>query len=104
MPAATALSAFAGDSLRQNGRGRGAVAGLVVGLRGDFAHHLRAHVFDLVGKFDFLGDGDAVFGDARSAEALFDHDVAALGTERDFDRVGEHVDATQHFFAGIGAE
>jgi hypothetical protein len=40
----------------------------VVGLGGDFAQHLRAHVLELVFEFDFLGDGHAVLGDARSAE------------------------------------
>ena len=61
------FAAFLNDCLRQNGGGRGAVAGDVVGLGGDFAQHLRAHVFELVFKFDFLGDGDAVLGDARRA-------------------------------------
>ena len=45
---------------------------------GDFAHHLRAHVLELVGELDFLGDGDAVLGDARRAERLVEDDVAAL--------------------------
>ena len=39
------------------------VAGGVVGLGGDFAQHLRAHVLEFVFEFDFLGDGDAVLGD-----------------------------------------
>jgi len=69
--------AFLDDRLRQNGRGRGAVAGDVVGLRSNFADHLRAHVFELVFKLDFLGDGDAVLGDARGAERLVDDDVTA---------------------------
>ena len=98
------LGAFAHDGLRQNGGGGGAVAGLVVGLGGDFAHHLRAHIFELVGQFDFLGDGDAVLGDARRAEALVEHDVAALGAERDLHGVGENVDAAQQLLAGVGAE
>jgi hypothetical protein len=59
------LGAFAHDRLGEHGGGGGAVAGQIVGLGGDFAHHLRAHVFELVLKFDFLGDGDAVLGDAR---------------------------------------
>jgi hypothetical protein len=42
------LGAFADDRLGQNGGGGGAVAGDVVGLGGDFAHHLRAHVLELV--------------------------------------------------------
>ena len=60
------LQAFADDGLGQNGGRRGAVTGDVVGLGGDFAHHLRAHVLELVFKFDFLGDGDAVLGGARA--------------------------------------
>ena len=73
-------------------------------LRGDFAHHLRAHVFELVGQLDFLGDRHAVLGDARGAEGFVDDDVTAFGAERDFDGVGENVDAAQHALAGIAAE
>src|SRR4030095_3208720 len=47
------LHAFANDRLGQNGGGGGAVAGDVVGLRGDFAQHLRAHVLELVLELDF---------------------------------------------------
>src|SRR4030088_1936378 len=70
----------------------------------DFAHHLRAHVFKLVVKLDFLGDGDAVLGDAGSAERLIEHDVAALGTERHLHSVIEDVDTAQHAIAGLDAE
>ena len=98
------LGAFADDRLGQHGRGGGAVAGDVVGLRGHFAHHLRAHVLELVLELDLLGDGDAVLGDARRAEALVDHDVAALGAERDLHGVGEDVDAAQHALARVAAE
>ena len=98
------LVAFLDDRLGQNGRGRGAVAGDVVGLRSDFADHLGAHVLELVFKLDFLGDGDAVLGDARCAERLVDDDVAALGAERDLHGVGEDVDAAQHALAGVAGE
>ena len=98
------LGALADDRLRQHGRGRGAVAGEVVGLRGHLAHHLRAHVLELVGELDLLGDGHAVLGDARRAEALVEHDVAALGAERHLHRVGQDVDAAQHPLARIGTE
>ena len=104
MPAATDLAAFAHDGAGEHGRGGGAVAGHVIGLGGDFAHHLRAHVLELVGKFDFLGHGHAVLGRARSAEALVDHDIAALGAQRHLHGVGEDVDAAQHLLAGVGAE
>ena len=66
-------------------------------LGGDLAHHLRAHVLELVVELDFLGDSDAVLGDARRAEALVENDVAALRAERDAHRVGENVDAADHF-------
>ena len=75
------FGALAHDRLGQNRRRGGAVAGRVVGLRRHLAHHLRAHVLELVGELDFLGDSHAVLGRARCAEALFDHDVAALGTQ-----------------------
>src|SRR3982074_2132545 len=70
----------------------------------DLAHHLRAHVLELVFKLDFLGDGDAVLGDAGCAERFVEHDVAALRTERDLHRVVENFDAAQHPVAGINAE
>jgi len=98
------LGAFADDRLGEHGRGGGAVTGDVVGLRGHFAHHLRAHVLELVLKLDLLGDGDAILGDARCAEALVDHDVAALRPQRDLDRIGEDVDAAQDALARVAAE
>ena len=96
------LGALADDRLGQNRRGGGAVARDGAGLGGDLAHHLGAHVLELVGKLDLLGDGDAVLGDARRAEALLEHHVAALGAERHLHRIGEDVDAAQHVVAGIG--
>jgi hypothetical protein len=69
-----------------------------------FAHHLRAHVLELVVEFDFLGDGDAVLGDARRAVGFVDDDVAALGAERDLDGVVEDVDAAQHSVAGVAGK
>src|SRR6185312_2340355 len=98
------LQTFAHDRLCQHGRGGGAVTGGVVGLGGDLAQHLRAHVLELVVEFDFLGDGDAVLGDAGSAEALLDHDVAALRAERHLHRVGENIDAAQHAVARVSGK
>ena len=95
------LRAFLDDGLGEHRCGRGAVTGEVRGLRGDFAHHLRAHVFELVLELDLLGDGDAVLGDAGGAERLVEHDVAALGAERHAHRVGENVHAAQHPVARV---
>ena len=98
------LEALAHDRCGQDRRGRRAVAGAVVGLGGDFAHHLRAHVLELVLELDFLGHGDAVLGDARRAVGLVENDVAALGTERHLDRVVENFDSARHAIAGIGGK
>ena len=98
------LGAFLDDGLRQHGGGGGAVTGEVGRLRGDFAHHLRAHVLELVLELDFLGDRHTVLGDARGAERLVEHDVAALGAEGHLHRIGEDVDAAQHAVARVGRE
>ena len=98
------LGAFAHDRLGEHAGGGGAVAGHVVGLGGDFAHHLGAHVLELVLKLDFLGDRHAVLGGARRAVGLVDDDVAALGAERHLHRVGENVDAAQHALAGFAGK
>ncbi len=98
------LGAFAHNGCGQHGRGGGAVASSVSRLGGHFAHHLGAHVLELVFKLDFLGDGDAVLGHAGCTERLVEHDVAALGAQRDLHRVIENVDTAQHPVAGIDAE
>ena len=98
------LQALLHDRGGEHCRGRRAVAGEIVGLRGDFAHHLRAHVLELVGKLDLLGDGDAVFGDARRSVGLVENDVAAFRAERHLHGVVENVDAAQHPVARVGGE
>ena len=89
------LQAFAINRFGQNRRRGGAVAGGVAGLAGDFADHLGAHVFIGVFQFDFLGHRHAVLGDGGGAEFFVDDHVAALGSERGDDRLGEFLDAAQ---------
>ena len=103
-PGRHGLRAFAGDRGSEHGRGGRAVAGGVVLLRGDFAHQLGAEILELVGKFDFLGDGHAVLADARRSIGFFDDDVAALRAERDFHRIVENLDAAQNAIARVGGE
>src|SRR5690606_30646403 len=64
------LQPCAHDGLRQHGGRGGAVTGYVARLRGDFFHHLRTDVLDLVFEFDFFGDGHAVFGHRRRTKFL----------------------------------
>ena len=70
-------------------------------LGGDFANHLGAHVLEAVPQFDFLGDGDAVFGDGRRTEFLFDDYVATLGAEGDLHGIGQKVDAAEDRLTGF---
>ena len=101
-PGGNRAHALAHHRMRQDRRRCRAVARLGAGLGGDFLDHLRAHVLELVAEFDFLGDGNAVLGDARRAERFVENDVAALGAERHAHRLGQDVDAAQHPLAGIG--
>src|SRR3981081_475268 len=101
IPAASHRGAPPDDRMSEHGRRGGAVAGLIGGSRRNLAHHLGAHVLELVLEFDLLGDGDAVLGDAGSAERLVQHDVAALGAERHFHRLVENIDAAQHLVASV---
>ena len=88
------------DRLGQHGRGRGAVAGDIVGLGRGFLEELGAHVLERVLELDLLGDGHAVVGDGRRAVLLVERHVAALRAEGGLDRVGEDVDA---LFEGLRA-
>ena len=87
------LQPCADDRLREHGRRRRAVAGDVVGRRGDLAHQLGALVLEDVLDLDLTRDRHAVVRDRRRAELLVEHDVAAARAERHLDRVGDRVDA-----------
>ena len=104
VPRGDHLDALGENLARQHGGGGGAVAGDVGGLGSDFFDHLRAHVLELVFELDFLGDGDAVLGHGRRAEALLQHDVAALGAERHGDGIGEDIDPLEDLLARFLSE
>src|SRR6266571_7222245 len=72
------LHPFLHDRLRENGRRRRAVSGHVRGLGGDFLHHLRAHVLELVLELDLLGDRHAVLRYRGCAVGALQNHVAAL--------------------------
>src|SRR3954449_1453989 len=95
------LQALADDRLGEDGRRRRAVAGHVVGGRGDLAHELRALVLEDVLDLDLTSDGHAVVGDGRGAELLVEDDVAAARAERHLDGVRHGVDALLERLAGV---
>src|ERR671919_223824 len=92
------------DRVGEHGRGRRAVAGDVVGRRGDLAYELRALVLEDVLDLDLAGDCDAVVRDRRGAELLVQDDIASLRAERHLDRVGQDVHAALERAAGILVE
>ena len=96
------LAALADNSRSKDGGRGGAVADQVAGLGRHLAHHLRAHVLELVGELDLLGDRHAVLGDPRRAEALVEHDVAALRAQRHLHRVGEDGHTFEHPGPSVG--
>ena len=87
------LEALGHERLAQHHGGGGAVTGDVIGLGGDFLEELRTHVLEGIFELHLSGDGDAVVGDGGGTELLVEDDVAALGTERHLDGIGETVDA-----------
>ena len=95
-PAATFLQALGDDRLGQHGRGRGAVAGHVLGLGRGLLEELRAHVLERIVELDVPGDRHAVVGDRRGAVLLVQGDVAALGPERRLDGIRQRVHAALH--------
>ena len=95
---------LADDGLCQQGCGGGAVAGDVVGLGGDFADELCAHIFKRILQLHFLGDGHAVVGDERGAVFLAENDVTALRSERHFYGICQLVDAGLELLTGVFAE
>jgi len=88
-------TAFAIDRLRQNGRGGSAVTGGIARLAGDFAHHLRPHVFIGIFQFDFLGHSHTVLGHRWRPKLLVENDVAAFGPEGRRYGFGQFINAFQ---------
>ena len=110
MPRRTAIGLLPAAMLRmpslkiaraKHGGGRRAVAGDVGGLRGDFVDELGPHVLEAVFELDFLAHGHAVLGDGRAAERFVDDHVAAGRAHRDGDRIGQFLDALEHFGSGL---
>ena len=96
--------AFGEDRLGKHGSGGGAIASQIVGFRGHFLNHLRAHVLELVREGDFFRHGHAIFSDAWAAVGFFNHYVAAFRPESYFNSVGQNGCAFEDFVTRISAE
>ncbi|BBG29711.1 RTX toxins and related Ca2+-binding proteins [Zymobacter palmae] len=98
------FQAFIDDSLSQNGCRSSTVTGSVGGFGSDFLDHLSAHVFELIFQFDFLSNGNTVFGDGRSAEGFFQNDVATFRPQSRFDGISKNIDTASHALARVIGE
>ena len=96
--------ALADHRLGEHGGRRRAVTGDVVGLLGDFLDELGPDLLVRVLQLDLLGDAHTIVGDGGRAPLLLEDDVAALGAERDLDRVGELVHPSLETAAGLLVE
>src|SRR2546423_809237 len=94
------LQTFAEDRFGQNRRGGCTIARGVAGFAGDFAHHLRAHIFVRVFQLDLFGHGDTVFGHSGRAEFFIEHHVAAFGAEGGRHCFRELLDAFEERLTG----
>ena len=72
VPGGDVLQTLPGRCFGVDGRGGGAVTGILGRLAGDFLHHLSTHVLEGVTEFDFLGDGDTILGDVGGTEGLLE--------------------------------
>src|SRR5262249_33260389 len=95
------LGALAYDGMSEKSSRSDAIARLVRRFGGDLAHHLRAHVLELVLELDLLRHRHTILSDAWSTERLVEHNIASFGAECHFDRVGQNVDAVQHALTGV---
>ena len=98
------LDTYVNDRLREDGGGGGAVAGLLVGLRGYLLDHLCAHVGEAVFEFNFLCYGYTVLGYLGCTEFLINHHIAAFGAEGYLDCVRKSVSSFLHLGADIDIE
>jgi hypothetical protein len=96
--------AFGQDGVRQNGRGRGAVADGVAGALGGPAQQLRPEVLVGILQRELLGDGDAVVAHERHAPLLLDQHRLGPGAERHTHGVGNGGGASEHPLARIRPE
>ena len=76
--------------------GGGAIAGDIIGALGHFLHQFGTNALERILKIDLLGDRNAIVGDGRRAIGLVKHDVAALGTKRHLDGIGQLIQTGEH--------
>ena len=80
------------NRLCQYSRRGGAITCHIVRASGCFFEQLRTHVLKGVSKRYFFGDGHPIIDHGGGAELLVEGDVAAFGTKRHLDGLGELVD------------
>ena len=95
------LHTLANKCLCKKGCSGGAVAGSIVGFGCNFFYNLSTHVLKRIFKGDFLGDGNTIVADDRSAEFFIKNNIAALRAKGDFYGIGKFVDTILKLSSGF---
>ncbi|OAV64875.1 hypothetical protein Barb6_03071 [Bacteroidales bacterium Barb6] len=95
------LQTYTDNRLCQNRCRSRTVAGMVVGLGGNFLHQLGTHVCKRAFQFYFLSHRHAVFCDVGGTEFLFDNYITSLRTERNLYGVSQLIHALLQKVAGF---
>ena len=92
---------FHNNSLGQNCGRRRSVSDRVIGLGGRFFHEFDSDVFKFIFQFNFLCDRHAILGNGRRPVSFVQHHISPLGTQGDFDGIGNNVHAAHQCFARV---
>ena len=98
------FAALLEDGTSENGGGRGAITGLIVGLAGNLLDEVGTDVVVAIAELDVLGNSDTILSDLGSAKSSVEDDIATAGSESDLDSVSEHIAALKHESAGFSTE
>ena len=89
------------EEIGEHGGGCRSVARDFIGLLGDFANDLSAHILERAFELDLARDADAVARHDRRADRAVHHRVHASGAKRAADGLGQFGDAATQGLSGL---
>lgn len=95
---------FVYDSLSQYGCGGGVVVCCVVCFRGNFFYYLCVYVFEFVFQFDFMCNGNIIFGDGWCVEGFVQNYVMVFWVQGYFNCICQYVYVVQYFYMSVVIE
>lgn len=95
---------FSDDSLSQYGCSGGIVVCSVVCFRGNFFYYLCIYIFEFVFQFDFMSNGNIIFGDGWCIERFIQNYVMVFWIEGNFYCICQYVYVVQYFYMSVVIE